>query len=202
MFDALADGTLKAVWIVCTNPAQSMPNQALVRKALARAEFVVLQEAYANTATAPFADVLLPAASWGEKDGTVTNSERRISRVRAARAPYGEARPTGRSPSTSRGGSKRSFARACRACSLFNDRGHLERNRATTLGRDLDIGGLSYALLETQGPQQWPYPAERQERLSDFIWTTGSRRPTVVPASRTSATNPWPKRSTCGTRSR
>ena len=83
---------IKALWIVCTNPAQSMPDQATVRRALERAEFVVLQEAYAHTATAAYADLLLPASSWGEKEGTVTNSERRISRVRAAVPAPGQAR--------------------------------------------------------------------------------------------------------------
>ena len=63
MFQAAADGEIKALWIVCTNPAMSMPDQATVRRALERAEFVVLQEAYANTATAAYADLLLPASS-------------------------------------------------------------------------------------------------------------------------------------------
>ena len=63
-----------------------MPDQATVRRALERAEFVVVQEAFATTATCAYADLLLPATTWGEKDGTVTNSERRISRVRAGRA--------------------------------------------------------------------------------------------------------------------
>jgi assimilatory nitrate reductase catalytic subunit len=160
MFDALADGSLKAVWIVCTNPAQSMPNQSLVRQALARAEFVVLQDAYANTASAPFADVLLPATTWGEKEGTVTNSERRISRVRAARAPFGEARDDWRIAVDV---ARRLEARLRPGQpSLFpyqTPEAVWNEHRATTVGRDLDIGGLSYALLETQGPQQWPYPA-------------------------------------------
>ncbi|MBU6206763.1 MAG: molybdopterin-dependent oxidoreductase, partial [Alphaproteobacteria bacterium] len=82
MFQAAADGEIRALWIACTNPAQSLPDQATVRRALQRAEFVVLQEAYAGTATARHAHLLLPASSWGEKEGTVTNSERRISRVR------------------------------------------------------------------------------------------------------------------------
>ena len=84
MFQAAADGEIKALWIACTNPAQSMPDQATVRHALERAEFVVVQEAFVTTATARYADLLLPATTWGEKEGTVTNSERRISRVRAA----------------------------------------------------------------------------------------------------------------------
>ena len=92
MFEAAAEGEIKALWIACTNPAQSMPDQATVRRALERCEFVVVQEAFATTATCAFADLLLPATTWGEKDGTVTNSERRISRVRPAVAAPGEAR--------------------------------------------------------------------------------------------------------------
>ncbi len=92
MFQAAADGEIRALWIACTNPAQSMPDQAAVRRALERCEFVVLQEAFAHTATARYAHLLLPASSWGEKAGTVTNSERRISRVRRAVPPPGQAR--------------------------------------------------------------------------------------------------------------
>src|SRR5512139_2996570 len=92
MFEALHSGEIKAVWIVCTNPAQSLPDLNRVHAALAAAEFVVVQDCFRNTDTAAFADVLLPATTWGEKSGTVTNSERCISRVRAAVAPPGEAR--------------------------------------------------------------------------------------------------------------
>ena len=92
MFQAAADGEIKALWIACTNPAQSMPDQATVRRALERCEFVVVQEAFATTATCAYADLLLPATTWGEKTGTVTNSERRISRVRPAVAAPGAAR--------------------------------------------------------------------------------------------------------------
>jgi anaerobic selenocysteine-containing dehydrogenase len=92
MFQAAADGEIKVLWIACTNPAQSMPDQGMVRRALERAEFVIVQEAYATTATCDFADLLLPATTWGEKDGTVTNSERRISRVRPAIPAPGQAR--------------------------------------------------------------------------------------------------------------
>ena len=84
MFQAAADGQIKVLWIACTNPAQSMPDQALVRKAMERAELVIVQEAFATTATCAYADILLPATTWGEKEGTVTNTERRVSRVRPA----------------------------------------------------------------------------------------------------------------------
>jgi assimilatory nitrate reductase catalytic subunit len=97
MFQAQADGEIKALWIACTNPAQSMPNQATVRRALERAEFVVVQEAFATAETCAFADLLLPATTWGEKEGTVTNSERRITRVRAAVPPPDKPDMIGRS---------------------------------------------------------------------------------------------------------
>jgi assimilatory nitrate reductase catalytic subunit len=157
LFDALAAGSVKMVWIACTNPAQSMPDQATVRRGLEHAELVVLQEAQLDTETAAFADVLLPAAAWGEKQGTVTNSERRISRVRTAIPPPGEAHADWKIAVD--------FARRLEA-RLRPDRPTLFPYRtveeifnehvATTRGRDLDITGLTYARLEAHGPQQWP----------------------------------------------
>ena len=165
MFEAAADGEIKALWIACTNPAQSMPDQTTVRAALARAELVVVQEAFSTTATCAYADLLLPASTWGEKAGTVTNSERRISRVRAAVPAPGQARHdwaigvdlAHRLEAKLRPGLP----------SLFPyTHGTLDQNaetiwkehRESTRGRDLDITGLTYDLLESVGPQQWPYP--------------------------------------------
>ncbi|CAM3489111.1 molybdopterin-dependent oxidoreductase [Polaromonas hydrogenivorans] len=163
MFQAVADGEIKALWIACTNPAQSMPDQALVRRALARAELVIVQEAFATTATCAWADLLLPATTWGEKTGTVTNSERCISRVRPAVAAPGETRHDwsiaaafaqrlerllpGRSPGALFPYSLTDPALGVE--SIWNE------HRESTRGRDLDITGMSYALLE-QAPRQWP----------------------------------------------
>ncbi|MDO9291197.1 MAG: molybdopterin-dependent oxidoreductase, partial [Hydrogenophaga sp.] len=157
MFQAAADGEIKALWIACTNPAQSMPDQATVRRALERAEFVVVQEAYVSAATCDWADLLLPATTWGEKDGTVTNSERRISRVRAAVPAPGEARHDWRTvvdfaqrlESTLRPGLPTLFPYPD-AESIWLE------HRESTRGRDLDITGLSWPMLDAQGPQQWP----------------------------------------------
>ena len=157
MFQAAADGQIKALWIVCTNPAQSMPDQAVVRKALERAELVIVQEAFATTATCAYADILLPATTWGEKEGTVTNTERRISRVRAAVAMPGETRHDWSIAAE--------FARRLERLlppkttqTLFNyptpESVWLE-HRESTRGRDLDITGMSYARLEAT-PLQWP----------------------------------------------
>ena len=185
LFDAMASGEVKMVWIACTNPAQSMPNQATVRAGLARAELVVLQEAYANTETAAFADVLLPASTWGEKEGTVTNSERRISRVRAAIAPPGEARAdwaiavdfARRLERVLRPDASTLFPYAS-ASDIFAE--HV----ATTRGRDLDITGLSHAWLDDAGPQQWPCPegatTGRARLYEDHVFATPDGRARFV----------------------
>jgi len=181
MFEAIGRGEIKAVWIACTNPAQSMPDANAVRKALSAAEFVVVQEAFRDAETCDYADVLLPAASWGEKEGTVTNSERRISRVRAAVQPPGEARTDWRIAVD--------FARRFSAAGekLFpfrNPEQIFDEHRETTRGRDLDITGLSYAVLDRDGPQQWPYPegagSGRVRLYADGVFPTPSGRARFV----------------------
>ncbi len=92
MFEAAADGRIKALWIMATNPAVSLPDAGRVRQALEACPFVVVSDVMADTDTLAFADVALPALAWGEKDGTVTNSERRISRQRALFEAPGEAK--------------------------------------------------------------------------------------------------------------
>lgn len=156
MFQAAADGEIRALWIACTNPAQSMPDQATLRRALERAEFVVVQEAFSTTATCAFADLLLPATTWGEKEGTVTNSERRISRVRPAVAAPGEARHDW---SIAVDFARRLEQRLGRTPTLFpydSAERVWNEHRESTRGRDLDITGMSYAMLDSAGPQQWP----------------------------------------------
>ncbi len=92
LFQAVARGEVKAVWIMATNPAVSMPDADAVRDALRRCELVVVSDVVRDTDTMAMAHVRLPALAWGEKDGTVTNSERRITRQRAFLPPPGEAR--------------------------------------------------------------------------------------------------------------
>ena len=201
LFRAAADGEVKALWIACTNPVQSMPEASTVRRALERAEFVVLQEAFATTATCDAADLLLPATPWGEKNGTVTNSERRISRMRPAVPAAGEARDDWAIGAD--------FARRLEARlrpgrpSLFDYRdpeGVWNEHRETTRGRDLDITGLSYAALEA-APAQWPFPEganEGRARLyTDGVFATADGRarfadtPYVKPAEPRDARYPF-----------
>lgn len=92
MFKAIDDGRIKFLWVMATNPAVSMPNANFVRGALAKCPMVVVSDCIADTDTGAFAHIRLPAQGWSEKDGTVTNSERMISRQRALFAPAGQAR--------------------------------------------------------------------------------------------------------------
>ena len=187
LFEGLKSGEVKAVWIACTNPAQSMPDQAMIHAALQNAEFVIVQEAFGHTETCAYADLLLPATTWGEKEGTVTNSERAITRVRAAVSAPGEARHDWAIVVD--------FARrlgiqlgkgdlAARMFPYTSPEEVWNEHRESTRGRDLDITGLSYSLLETAGPQQWPFPEGAQKgkvRLyEDGVFPTPSGRARFV----------------------
>jgi assimilatory nitrate reductase catalytic subunit len=183
MFDAVLNGQIKALWIMGTNPAVSMPDAGQVRRALALCPFVVVSDVTAETDTAGFAHVLLPAAGWGEKDGTVTNSERRISRQRSFRAPAGEARYDWAivTEVAHRLGFAHSFPylspadvfREHAALSTFENDG----------ARCFDLGGLaalSEATYDTLEPVQWPVPAGSRagtpRLLDDGLCPTKDRR--------------------------
>lgn len=162
LFEACHDGRIKALWILSTNPAVSMPNANRVREAIRRTPFVAVSEMTGESDTAKLADVLLPATGWGEKAGTVTNSERRISRQRPFLAAPGEARPDWRilSDVASRMGFAESFSYASPA-DIFREHAALSAI-AGDLGRDFDIGGL--ADISNQDyrdllPTRWPMPA-------------------------------------------
>jgi len=92
IIDGILDGHIKALWIIGTNPLVSFPDQNRLRKALKNLEFLVVQDGFHPTPTTELADLVLPAAIWGEKEGTFTNSERRVNRVRTAVAPPGSAK--------------------------------------------------------------------------------------------------------------
>jgi len=153
LFEALDTGTLKAVWILATNPAVSMPELDLVERALRKAELVVVQDAYHPTDTSAFADVLLPAAQWSEKEGTMTNSERRITYLPKILEPPGEALPDWQIFTR--------FAQAMGFGASFpytTAEEVYEEFKQCTKGRRNDITGVSYARLK-QGPLQWPCPS-------------------------------------------
>lgn len=184
MFNAVLEGKVKVLWIAATNPAQSMPDQAKVRAALNAAEFVIVQEAFANTETLAYADLILPAATWPEKDGTVTNSERRISRVRAAIRPPGDALPDWQlACRIARQLAQRIAPEKAALFAYQNEAEVFAEHALFTAGRDLDYSGLDYATLEADGPQQWPYKASTRipvRLYADGIFPTASGRAKFV----------------------
>ncbi|MFG1463917.1 molybdopterin-dependent oxidoreductase [Xanthobacter sp. DSM 24535] len=167
MFDAIARGEIKALWVMGTNPAVSLPQAGEVRAALAKLDLFVLSENVVGNDTAACAPhVLLPAAAWGEKDGTVTNSERRISRQRAFLALPGAVRPDwwALAQVAARLGHGRAFAWQGPA-DIFREHAALSgfENGGT---RDFDISGLatlSDADYESLAPVQWPVPQGTRE---------------------------------------
>lgn len=151
LFRALAAGTVKAVWILATNPIESLPDAQLIDAALARAELVVTQDCY-PTATTALAHVILPAATWLEKAGTMTNSERRVTLLRAAATAPGEALPD--AEILSRFATVMGFGQAFawqHPSEIFAEHARL------SAGRDCDISGLSWEALGEAGVQ-WPAP--------------------------------------------
>ncbi len=171
LFKAIGEGTVKAVWIMATNPLVSMPDADAVRKALAGCELVVVSDIMRDTDTTALADILLPASGWGEKDGTVTNSERRISRQRGLLPIPGEARHDWQiiCDVAERMGFGEDFAYTCPA-DIFREHAALsgfenEGRRAFNIGALADISNADY---DTLTPIQWPVfsplsPRERGE---------------------------------------
>ena len=169
MFDAVRDGRIKAIWVMATNPAVSLPDSGAIREALAACPFVVVSDCV-ETDTTAFAHVKLPALGWGEKDGTVTNSERRISRQRALFPPPGQAKSDWKivaDVATAMGFD--GFGWASNAA-VFR-----EWARLTTYenkGRLLNLAGLSALTPEAYrdlSPIQWPVEAEGEGTPRLFV---------------------------------
>jgi len=162
LFEALEAGEVKAVWIVATNPVVSMPDAARARAALERAELVVVQDAYHPTETSALAHAVLPAAAWLEKDGTMTNSERRTGLMRKALDPPGAALPDWRI--FQRLASELGFGEHfgwTRTSEVYDELA------ALTSGRVCDQSGLSHDLLARHGGIQWPFPAAGRPAKDD-----------------------------------
>jgi len=178
IIDGILAGTVKGLWIIATNPPVSFPNRHRLEAALAGLDLLVVQDGY-ETPTTVLADVVLPAAIWGEKDGTFTNSERRVSRSRKAVEPPGEARadfdifldvadrlgvrdeiyPGWKTPEDA-----------------FNEW------RQVSAGRLCDYSGITYDRIDVAGGVQWPCPSGAADpggtaRLySDGLFPTPTRR--------------------------
>ncbi len=155
MFEAAARGEIKAMWIMCTNPAVSMPNLDVVEKALENLELLIVTDAYHPTDTTQYAHVLLPAAQWSEREGVMTNSERRITYLPQMVDPVGEAKPDWRiiaDVATAMGfGEFFNYATSAEVYAEFVQ---------LTQGRLCDYSGVSYERLQSEGPLQWPVPTD------------------------------------------
>jgi len=174
LFEALESGKVKAVWIACTNPIVSMPDAKRAEAALKKAELVMVSDAYHPTDTTEFAHILFPAAGWAEKEGTLTNSERRISHVQQALPAAGLSRPDWRIATDfalhlgQALGLDWSEAFAYQKSSDVFD-----EHCGLTKGKAIDITGLSYAILDQYGPQQWPYPKGEKPNQVKRLYSDG-----------------------------
>ncbi len=188
LFDAIYDGKVKAVWIMGTNPVVSMPDADKVKNALQRCEFVAVSDCIANTDTTALAHVLLPALGWSEKDGTVTNSERCISRQRALFSPAGNAKPDWWiiTQVARRMGFEQAFHYR-NAGEIFREHAALSgfENNAEQGLRDFDISAfaeISQHDYDHLQPIQWPvnqaYPKGRARLFEDgqFFTSSGKAR--------------------------
>ena len=197
LFEAVEDGRIKALWIMATNPVVSMPDADRVKAALKACPLTVVSD-IVETDTTRCADVVLPATGWGEKDGTVTNSERRISRQRAFLPPPGLARHDwwavcelarrlGHGDAFAYQGPADIF-REYAAMTAFENEG----------ARDLDLGGLcglSEKAYTTMAPARWPVRADgtQSERFfADGRFYTGDKRANLVAPALSAPKSPKP----------
>ena len=187
LFRAVESGKVKVLWVMATNPAVSLPDSQQVRRALAQCEFLVVSDCVRNTDTTKFADVLLPAQGWGEKDGTVSSSERTISRQHRFLPVQGDARPDWWILSQVAQRLGYSGFDYSSSHEIFKEYACLSgyRNEGD---RDFDISGLATMNVEKYDslqPIQWPVPVgskEGTQRLfGDGRFYTPNRKARFVP---------------------
>ena len=153
MFDSLLDGSMKAIWIICTNPVVSLPDARKIEAALRKAKFVVVQDISGLSDTVPFADLVLPAAGYMEKTGTMTNSDRRVSLVQKVVNAPGEALPDAEIlwKFAHKMGWEKSFD--------YNSYEDIyDEHKGLTKGTNIDVSGVTYRILKEKGTLQWPFP--------------------------------------------
>ena len=193
LFDAVADGRIKAIWIMATNPVVSLPNADKVKAALEACELVVVSDCVAESDTLSVANIKLPAQGWSEKDGMVTNSERRLSHQRALLPAAGEAKPDWwiLSQVAQRLGFKEAFNYS-HPVEIFREHAALSgfENNAQQRLRDFDISALHNISLkeyEQFKPTQWPinkqYPQGKQRFFEDARFYTDNQRAQLIPVS-------------------
>ena len=178
MFEALNDGKLKAIWILCTNPLISLPDVRIAEQGLKKAKFVVVQDVSNKIETLQYADVVLPAASWAEKEGTMTNAGRYIAHLSKITDAPGEALPDAEI--------------ICRFAKKMGYHGFdfktfaeiFTEHAALTEGTNIDISGLNYAILKEKRSVQWPYTKQTgalgtARLFTDHLFFTASQKANI-----------------------
>jgi predicted molibdopterin-dependent oxidoreductase YjgC len=155
MIDGSLTGAVRAIFVVGENPMISEPNEAHTRQALEQAEFLVCQDIFINE-TGEMADVILPATSFAEKDGTFTNTDRRVQRCRRAVEPVGDSRPDWQITSDL---GRRVAARLGLSLATGFDYQHPEEIWEEMRQLTPDFGGITYERLEREGGVHWPCPS-------------------------------------------
>ena len=170
IIEAVLARRIKALWIIATNPLVSFPNQDVLREALSRLDFLVVQDGFHPTPTSEIAHLVLPAAIWGEKEGTFTNSERRVGKVNAAAAPPGEARSDFDiflAIADKVGCREEIYPGWRKPEDAFNEW------RRVSEGRLCDYSGISYELLAKHGSVQWPWPTGKNDFTPSRLYHDG-----------------------------
>ena len=182
IFPAIETGEIKALWIIGTNPLTSMPNTPRVRKTLAKLEFCVVQDAFQDVETVEYAHVFFPAAVWGEKEGSFTNSERRVNITRKVTEPFANSKPDHWifSELAKRWPEGQRLRFPATTAEIF------EEMKALSVGM-LDISGMDYEKIEAQRGIQWPMRGGEQTgtpRLyvdGEFQFPNGKARLLALP---------------------
>ena len=170
IIEAAVAKRVRALWIIATNPVVSFPNIDVLRQAFENLDFLVVQDGFHPTPTSNCADLVLPASIWGEKEGTYTNSERRVSKVNRAVDPPGEARSD-----------FDIFLGLARRLGCYDNlfpnwcepRDAFEEWRRVSAGRLCDYSGLTYELIEKHSGVQWPFPAGRTVVETSRLYADG-----------------------------
>ncbi len=168
--EGVLSGKIRGLWIVGTNPAHSWINQAQARDIFSRLEFLVVQDMYADTETARLADLVLPAAGWGEKEGTFINSERRIGTIKKVAVPPGSALADFQivrlvAEYWGCGGMFRTWQTPARVFQIL---------KRLSAGQPCDFSAIDdYEMLDARGGIQWPFADRDEERAERRLFEDG-----------------------------
>ncbi len=166
---AIESGEIRGMWLIATNPMTSMANTALMRKLLAKLEFLVVQDAYQDVETNQYSHVFLPSAVWAEKEGCFTNTERRVNLIRNVVKPHGDSKTD---LDIFNEMAKR-FERGRKMVFPENAEGVFEEIKQLSKGRMLDYSGMSYDAIEKNRGMQWPCNDETSPEGSKRLYTDG-----------------------------